>query len=349
MFDEVQTVCHYKGMLPNNRKLPAILSGLLVGLTMTTPFTLAKEPTGAAISAVSNRAGSVFALAHFGGAVSVWDGRALTLTRSFQTSAGEVIALSEHGSLLALVGAQQGKVQVFDTRTGKLVRELDTPGRLDALSFDPAGKELLIAGADRLPAQPGDKRGLVRYGPTRVLRSSLAGGTKVKVLAAGTVPLVGVQSSPSGVVALDRNGSLLSWTSGSEAKHQKLGGQGQALARSSDGTLLAGVDNRLHHIDAQGKSTPIPGIEVDRLSKISPTSSPHQVLLIGYEEVQLVDTKAGSSRGFISTGVAQSPRWAMTQPDQNRLVILGGYKVLWRTYDLKTGKPGSLRAVADTE
>jgi eukaryotic-like serine/threonine-protein kinase len=78
------------------------------------------------------------------GAVRLWNWRTGQLVRRFDQP-GRALALSSDAHLLAIAGANSG-LTVWDTATGKLVREWPTKGPVWALNFSPDAHELLSTG-----------------------------------------------------------------------------------------------------------------------------------------------------------------------------------------------------------
>jgi WD40 repeat protein/predicted Ser/Thr protein kinase len=78
------------------------------------------------------------------GIVRLWNWKTGELLRSFDRP-GRAVALSFNGSLLAVAGGNSG-ITIWNTATGKVVRELPTKDPVWSLNFSPDGRELLSAG-----------------------------------------------------------------------------------------------------------------------------------------------------------------------------------------------------------
>lgn len=77
------------------------------------------------------------------GPVRLWNSRSGQLLHTFDQP-GRVLGLSSDGGVLAIGGSNNG-VSLWDTTTGKLIRDLATPTPVWSLNFSPDGHELLCA------------------------------------------------------------------------------------------------------------------------------------------------------------------------------------------------------------
>ena len=78
------------------------------------------------------------------GAVKLWDWPSAQLIRTFEP-AGRALALSAQGRLLAIAGAKKD-ITVWETATGKLLRQWPTKNPVWCLNFSPDSRKLLSAG-----------------------------------------------------------------------------------------------------------------------------------------------------------------------------------------------------------
>lgn len=286
---------------------------------------------------------STIVTTHSGGLVARWgrDGLALRHRGTFDGALAP-LALSHDGALLVLPAAGRGKTALVDRKgkTDPTSRTLPAPtGRIDAYAFAPDGSWLAIAGAERLPAQPGDKPRLVRTGETIVRIHSLHrhAGPAFEVCL-GLVEVAGLVAAGHSLFVLSRDGVLRRFAvlDGKLQKELHVGTRGQVLA-VGHGHILAGADDRVFAITPDGDGvSEIAGTRLERISAID--EAPDGTLaLAGYDEVLVVVAgKATRFPGSAETGTL-SPKAAVLLSG-GRLAIFGGTKYVARVLDVATQK-----------